>query len=130
MNDPWLLLALGSGLFALGIWELSHSRHLLRRGVRTRGTVTGIREEMSGEEKMYYPIIHFIDRDGAEQTVRFPSGSNWKEHRIGQQVPVLYLPDEPESAKIEGTFDLWGVPFVSFTMGSILVGLSLWEFLK
>jgi hypothetical protein len=130
MNDPWLVLAAGTGFIAIGIWELTSSNDLHRRGVRTLGTVTGFREEMSGDDKMYYPIIHFRDRDGAEQTVRYPSGSNVKFYQLGQQVTVIYLPEEPEYAKLDEPLEFTLVPWVCFALGTMCVGLSLWEFLQ
>jgi hypothetical protein len=130
MTHPWLGILLGTGLIAAGWLELDHTLLLLRSGVRTVGYVKGFREETRDDGKMYYPIIHFTDQDGRERTAPATVGSNSKGQMIGDLVTVIYVPEDPESARVDEGLALWMVPIVSIPMGILICVFSVLELLK
>lgn len=130
MTHPWLGIVLGIGLIAAGWMEFDHTLLLLRKGVRTVGYVKGFREETRDDGNVYFPIIHFTDQHGRERTVPATVGSNSKDQMIGDLVTVIYVPEDPESARVDESLALWIVPIVCIPMGILICVFSVLEFLK
>jgi len=46
-------------------------------------------------------------------------------HKAGENVDVLYDPDDPSDAKLSGFFDLWGLPGIFLFIGAVFVGVPI-----
>jgi hypothetical protein len=98
----WLVLGIGAlillGGLALGVGSL----RLVLYGERSSGEVVEIRRD--GD--MYSPVVRFPLASGEMQEVT-DLGSGAPDFAVGDRVPVLYMPENPESFRL-ATFDrLW-----------------------
>lgn len=125
----------GLGLLA-GTGYLTHSQYqFIQRSIKTTGTVVELetstsRDSDSGRLKTYYhPIVEF--QTSTSNTVRFRGdvGSHPSSYDQGEHVPVRYLPNQPQAAKLDTFFQLWFLPIILGFMGSlctVLCGFFLW----
>lgn len=113
-----LVVAAGSAL---------HSLHFVLTSVRTMGTVIELVEKGpdGGGGAFFSPRFKFRDALGTEHVITSPVSSSPAPNRVGDQVSVLYRPDDPKDAKIDGLPDVWGLPFVTGILGSLLVSVGL-----
>lgn len=86
------LLFLG---FAAGI--ALHRAAFLADAVATEGTVIGFREKA---------VVRFT---GSAGTMEFRA-TNLSDYQLGQSVPVLYRPSDPQDASVNSFWDLWLPP--------------------
>ncbi len=100
---PPIFLAVGGVTLACGLAIGFGRVRLVRRGVMTQGTVTEMEEHSSGPHS---PIVSFtpsgdaVTADG--NVVRFGTGEfrGGENYQVGQVVPVLYDPNNPQHASI------------------------------
>ncbi len=88
-----------------------------RRALHARGTV--IRLNAGGS----HPEIQFKTRSG--QTIEYPQGGMIAGYVPGQQVPVLYDPDRPQSVTLNTFGAQWGFTVVTFVMGLVFTAAGL-----
>jgi hypothetical protein len=71
--------------------------------------------------------MHFIDQKGEKIEFTSSTSSNPPRYSKGEKVEVLYLPTEPEKAKINSFFALWGGVVILGGMGGVffLIGTSI-----
>lgn len=62
----------------------------------------------SSSSYTYAPKVHFNTQQGQTITFITSSSSNPPSYHIDEKVEILYLADQPSTAKINGYFDLWG----------------------
>ena len=113
------LAALVSLLFG---WRFVHS------AARADARVIQMVEKHGEYGKLHAPVFVFRDANGAEYTVRSKTGTNPPKYQVGDTVSVLYSPENPERAKIDWFFSLWGLPFVTGLLAAfhLPVGLLVW----
>lgn len=99
----------------------------LRRTVR----VIGLVEEMTLMHRLnrhvYQPKITFTAQNGKKVRLVSLGQSNPPRFRVGQEVPLIYEPQQPHGARIRSFGSLWFAPllFVSFGMLFFFIGLIL-----
>ena len=124
----WVAITLGSLglLFALGSWiYLLHFTHV---AVHSSGTVVEMQQQTDKDGTISYsPTFRFRDEVGAEQTVSSSLYASPPEFHIGDTVTVLYSHGNPQSARIDSFWQLWGLPSLAGFAGSVtfLVGLIM-----
>lgn len=98
-----------------------------RNSIKTQGTVIDVVQYKAEDdsENLYYPVIIFA-RHSNRTTVFEGDGSFPPAYVKGQQVEVLYNPQQPELATIYSWIDFWlfptiftGVGLVAITIGGI-----------
>jgi hypothetical protein len=102
------MLAIVLGLvFVSGAgWIFHRDRQLSRRGQCVTGTVVDFRSGQTvgssdgPASTVYYPILAFRTVDGGYIQTEAALGSSRLPARLGEQVPVIYDPDNPERASI------------------------------
>ena len=94
----------------------------------TYGTVTDIYERVNGTDKdetvIYYPVYEYVAGDQV-YTSQSDVGSNIIRYDIGQQVPVMYDPNNPERYYIVGdkVNERFGIIFIC--IGGVLAILGV-----
>ncbi len=94
---------------------------VIRDGVSATGTVVDYAEQSGDGGVTYSSIVEYQNADG--ETVRFEDTavtSDPPRHALGQQVDVIYLPNEPDHAVIRDPW-WWVVPAVLFSITLLLV---------
>lgn len=115
----------GVGLLIGAGVSLAHTRSFLAQASRTQGTVVALLPRFSNNSSnssnstspTFAPMVRFSHNG---QVIDFTSSasSNPPSYRVGESVPVLYLPTPPFQARIDSFFSLWGT-------GAILGGLGV-----
>ena len=107
------------GLFFLlvGVVMSVRSWRFIRYGVHTIGVVIDTTDKGRG---LGYPIIRFVTLNG--KAVVFTERINTlTSYSIGQEVPVLYDPANPEHAGIDRVLNLWIQPAIGIAGGAALL---------
>lgn len=102
---PVLMLA-GPALLALSLYLVRDVARLQSLGYRASGVVQALALDQEHDGSTYHPLVQFTARNG--RSVRFEDavGSNPPSHHVGDRVPVLYLPDDVQRARIDrGVWD-------------------------
>lgn len=92
---------------------------------RANGTVVAVvpvtKIENNQEKTLFYPVIEFVTEDG--ETIRYQdsTGSNPPRHKVGDQVQVLYDPQNPKHAQEESFLSLWLPSTALLSMGGLFV---------
>lgn len=73
-----------------------------------------------------YPVFQFVDQKTEEEiTVLSSRGSYPPEYHVGQEVDILYDPENPHDAKIKSFSDIWGGPLILMGLGGIFLAVGL-----
>lgn len=89
---------------------------------RAKATGTIIKLETSDNDPtIHYPVVRFTTQEGKEITFRSARGSNTYSDALGESVKVLYLPANPEGARIGGFFEQYFEPVV---LGGLGIGFT------
>jgi hypothetical protein len=112
---------------ALFLYFANRDYQLEQAGVSAVGIVVGLEESETAESGccVYSPIVEF-KVDGQTHTFGSSNASDPPQYEIGEQVTVIYLPENPQQAEIEGGISwlLWAGLAALFVI--ILIGFSLW----
>lgn len=110
---------IGIGMLAGAFLLYKSTSSFLAEATKTEGTVVDLIRSQSSNSTTYRPVVHFLGQNG--QTIEFVSstGSNPPSYSKGQKVEVMYRPTEPQDAKINGFFSLWGGPIFLSGIGAV-----------
>jgi hypothetical protein len=99
---PLIFMLFGFLFFAIGSGMTIRQRTLESRGIETSGTVIGLQENCDSDGCTYAPEVQFTITNG--QTVHFVSSysSSPPAYDVGENVTVVYPPDNPTDAIIKG----------------------------
>ena len=118
------------GLFAVvlagvAVYQGREIARLEAVGLRAQGQVVRLASERGSDGSSYHAVVRF--RTGQNTVIEFTDsfGSNPPSHRVGDQVTVLYLADDPRRGAIvdRGRFWNWAIPAL------LLVGAGLLSWL-
>lgn len=121
----------GALLVGAFLWYQS-TLTFLDEALEVPGVVIDLVYSRSGDSSSYYPVVQFEDVSGQLIEFQSSSGRNPAPYSRGEHVSVFYLPGEPESARINGFFSLWGGALIMgilggafFLVGSLMVIVPL-----
>lgn len=96
-----------------GVFAANTAWQLEQTGIATEGTVVEMEESSSADSGccVYSPIIEFSVNG---QTYRFEGdvASDPPEYRVGETVPVIYNPADPNTAQINKWVERWLFPLL------------------
>lgn len=78
-------------------------------------------DKSNGSGTYYYPLIRFTAKSGKVVDFRASSGSQHVQYAIGDTVPVLYDPAEPQDGRIDTLWGVWGAPIILVGIGAIFL---------
>jgi hypothetical protein len=125
MDRKWAPLV---GVFALilaglGGFQTYKMSRLEASGLRAPGAVVSLKEEDSGSDSSYYPVVRYRTDKNLSIEFKDSVGSNPPSYRTGDKVTVLYLADAPQRAVIDRGIWNWAIPLI------LLIGSGLIAFL-
>ncbi len=135
-NNQKLLLTLiflASGLAFLGVagWLYLQESQFAINALTTEGRVIGLAESIDSENgsTSYAPIVRFQTEGGRVFDFQSPYYTSPPAYQIGQNVTVLYPPENPREAVLKGAGNLMILIFaivggIDFLIGAFL-GLKL-----
>ncbi|MCL4868451.1 MAG: DUF3592 domain-containing protein [Anaerolineae bacterium] len=125
------ILLISAPFLGVGLYEMGQSRRIVREYAAATGTVVGNSYSVDDEGGgAYYPVVEFKPNDG--RPVQFTSGigSSPPDYQEGEQVAVLYDPENPRQAYINSWKRLWFAPtlFIAIGLLPLIIGLAiLWK---
>ena len=120
-----MMIGGGSICALIALVSVLVSWHFVRSAARANGRVIQMVERDGEHGKLYAPVFIFRDSSGVEHTVHSVTASDPPEHRVGDSVGVLYSPQNPQGAKTDRFFSLWGLPFVTGLLAAFYLPLGL-----
>ena len=87
--------------------------------VESEQTVSGGADQVPGV--VYRPTFTFQDTSGQQHTVKLDHASSSYDFRVGEQMEILYDPDDPQRLRIRSFSGTWLFPawFLGFGVGAI-----------
>ena len=125
---PWwfYLVFYGVGvvcLVAAVIFYISTSRFLAVAQHATGKLLEYRRDVDEDSGVVYFPIVEFT-AGGELYTFESGSGSSSRPYKKGQEIPVLYHPDNPENAQIESFGSQWLGVLICGLIGIVFIGMA------
>lgn len=126
--EKWI----GAGLGLVGLLLLVFSvviyfmqRKFLDGARKAKGKIVDSKRSTGSDgDDMYAPVVEFTDPAG--QTVRFThSVSTSSEPTLGEEVPVVFRPENPQEASIRSFFGIWGSAFILGMMALVFFGVGV-----
>lgn len=114
-----ILVAFGLLFLLVGLILLTREIAFQREAISGSGSVIELRVTESVDGPITTPIVEFRTPDGiafrCEGTATSPAP------RLGEAVPIIYLPDDPQHARINTFVQRWLFPSVFTPLGLLLV---------
>jgi len=121
-----IFIVLGLGILALALWQARGVLNL-GHGIRTSGRVVELSEgsgDRSGDTFLF-PVVQYTDRDDGALRFHDRTGARPSPFKVGDTVPVIYLPGKPATATIDRGPGNWAPIGWSAVMGIVLTGLGV-----
>lgn len=121
-----ILGVIGSVFTVIGVTTGVNTHSFVNSAITTQGTIVNFSRRLSTDSKKqsiyyYYPVIKFTAQNGEPTTFESNVGSNSPAYTQGQQVEVLYNPEQPKSAQINSWVELWIISVVFGGVGPLLL---------
>lgn len=110
---------IGIGLLLLAFSLQQRTEAFIARAWPAPGVVVGF-ERGDGDEPRPAPVVRFETPRGEEHRFRANLYVAWRDYGMGETVPVLYDPREPDDARVDDSLMLWIGPLVAAVFGLIL----------
>lgn len=124
-----ILIGLASIFLIFAIGAVIYSWHFSSVARHTTGKIVAMRAGRNKEtgSASYAPTFRFHDSTGAVHTVTSSLYSSPPQFRVGDVVSVLYLSDNPQDAKIDTLWQIWGLPTMLSCIGSVglIIGIGV-----
>ena len=84
------------------------------------GTVVELAESKSGSDVTYKPVVEFADGEGNQYRFTSSFAARPPRYNVGEQVDVLYDPDDPSDASLGAAPAVWAGPIVLLVIAGFL----------
>lgn len=121
---------IGFSLLGLAAYFFVSTQNFIDNAVSTNGIVIKLIESYSSDSTTYKPVVRYTPKGGESINFTSSSSSNPPSYHVNEEVTVLYNPENPMDAKIDGYFSLWGAFIIVGGIGTVftLIGLSFFLF--
>lgn len=103
---------------ALAVGERTYQ--LLAEGIETQGTVVDNRISRDDDgDRIYYPVVNFQTEQGEPIEWTSRVGASSPRHSVGDEVTIVYHPDDPTRALIEAGIWNYGLS-VGLAFGGVI----------
>ncbi|MBD2355591.1 DUF3592 domain-containing protein [Tolypothrix sp. FACHB-123] len=121
-----VMAGMGTLFTVIGVVNGLDTRSFVNSSIQTQGTVIDVVRRSSRDSDgdisyAYYPVIKFTPASGEETIFESTTGTNPPSYSRGQSINILYNPQQPNSARENSWFTLWGFPAIFTGIGSIFV---------
>ena len=120
-----ILAMVGGILFLIGLVILLRTRSFIAGAQPTKGTVVHMNYSSDSDGSGYAPVFQFKAMNGETVQVAERIYSNPPRFKTGQEVDVLYDPQDPHKARINKGFDLYFTPALLGGMGILFFGIGI-----
>jgi hypothetical protein len=122
----WVYLVIGFVVLLGAGVSWVRTLHFAHDAIRTSGTIIEMRQGKGeyGRIERYAPTFRFQDAEGRQHTVSSKFYSS-QEFHSGEIVAVLYLADNPQTARIDSFWQMWGLSSCAGIFGSICLTIGV-----
>lgn len=114
-----VLLLLGSGSWALEKFRF------IETATHAEGEVIDLERIRSSDNSVTWaPVVQFTTLQGETFQIQSSSSSNPPLYAVGEKIEVLYSPDSPHDAEMDGFFSLWGGILIMVIIGAGFTGMG------
>jgi hypothetical protein len=135
-----IVLVVALPFLFIGIWETVKAQSMIKNFTSTQGTVIGNDylsttdpEDSAKVSWAYYPIVRFAAQ-GRQFSFTDGVGTYPSEYEVGDEVEVLYNPEDPYDATIKSWKRVWFGPIWITTIGLLpilgLIGWTVWQYVR
>jgi hypothetical protein len=125
----------GVVLIVLGWGRYVDSREFVAGALSAPGEVVGFEKydapgSISPRDDIHYAMVRYETGEGKEVRFRGPSRDGLVDLEPGEEVEVLYYPDEPQKARVDSFMGLWfpATLLLGLGAGAILIPLlTMWQ---
>jgi hypothetical protein len=129
------VLVVGVLAVAVGVVMFAQSRRFYASALHAPGKIVELEQKRDRKEITIFPVFSFVDQAGVSHVVHSKWGypTNWwwlaRRHAVGDDVEVIYPPDDPENAKLNNFLSVWGWTILFGGGGTVLAGagIVLWH---
>lgn len=130
-----IILSIAGLIFIIvGVISYQNSKRLLQNGKKAKGKITdlvkrsGISNDGPVENYYYYPVISFQTPGGQPVSKELNFGSGPSRYSKGQNVVVIYDPEDPSNCNIHSKLQLFGLPviFIIFGLASLIAATIIY----
>jgi hypothetical protein len=134
---PAVFLGAGAIVLLISLFSAVNVIRLLSReqsaaGVVVDQTTRSSRDSETGEVTYFiHPVVEYRVNGNQPFRVEMPDGSTSAQYAVGDQVAILYDPNQPRSARIQstsGNLMMWLLPAVTFLVGIGFIAVILTMF--
>lgn len=113
-----------------GIISYKKGDFLREHGKKVQGEVVDIIKERSKDsngyyQNYYYPVVSFKTALGESVRKKLDFGSTSSFYARGQEVSIVYDPENPYNCNINSKFLLFGLPIILISIGLICMTLAM-----
>jgi Protein of unknown function (DUF3592) len=115
-------------LIGVAIYQGTYIARLEANGLRADGRVVSLRSEAGsgGRGSSYFPIVRYRTEQNAQVEFKDAIGSDPPRYRVGDEVTVLYLANDPNEAIIDrGVLWNWAIPALLLIGAALLIWLLI-----
>jgi hypothetical protein len=123
MRGPVYILLFGLIFFGIGSWLTYQQRTFERQGAQAGGEVTGLSSRCDSDGCTYSPVVRFSTQTGGTVSFESTYSSSPPAYDVGEEVTVIYSPDNPEKAVIQGEGQLLRIIFMA--VGGLVIAFGL-----
>ena len=117
-----VLFIAGTALIGIGIYLLKDKIQFFTHSIKTEGIVIAVESSGNISTRYYHPVISFQAVDGHTYTFApDTSTSAALDFNKGDKVTIRYLKENPQSAKLDSSIELWGLPLALLVAGIVVV---------
>jgi hypothetical protein len=130
----WVLFVVGLAILGVALAFAFSAQAFIHKATETQGRVTALNPVTDKEDGSvtFAPVFTYTAADGQTYTIASSTSSNPPGYAVGQNVRVLYDPQNPAHASLKGVASVWLVPlivapigFVFFAIGGVLLMFDL-----
>ena len=121
---------ISAAMLAGTFFMVQNTQQFLQTSLKAQGTVIDLIEKRSSSSssssnsRTYSPKVQFTTATGENITFTTSSSTYPPSYDIDEKVDVFYTADKPNSAKINGYFDLWGGATILGGIGSVFFAIG------
>ncbi len=121
----YVFLLVGCGLLIGAVFLFKDTQSFLKIAARTDGKVVDLVAFESTDTDdnrrsvTYAPVVEFLTKEGEKITFTSSTRSYPPSYSRREAVEIFYLPSNPEKAKINDFFSLWGIAVVFAGLGIV-----------
>ncbi len=119
-----IFIAIGLALIAGAVYSAWRTRQFRANAEETDGSVIALKEIQGSKGVTYAPVVRFHASSGQRIEFTDEMSSRPARHAVGQTVRVAYSPEQPDTARVTGTWAVYFLPIVMLFIGVVFTGLG------